>query len=437
MAVPAIAQRGRPGNEDARGVEPPRDAAWEAHTREPVVLRTEALAPGVTNTVVELPAEADAYIASEWPDYSFGSDALYLGYNLSDGASFGAERLLLRFDVLSTVPIDAVINAAHLRLHLNSSNPAGDDPMGTVLRRTASDWDESTVTWNSEPAWGEIRASADVDTTATWYEWEVTDLVADWTDGTHKDYGVEIIGDERVQQRERMFYSREMGNGLHPRLVVDYTDFNDHEPPIVTVDPLPVYVWRGFTVSWSGTDPGGSGISTYEVQFRVDGGDWADWLVDVTFTSADFVAGQDGRFYEFRARGKDRAGNVEPFGDPEAGTTVDAQPPTSLVAPLPPITRTDTFWLTWTGNDDGSGIQYYDVQYRFNRRDWILWQQKTIATRAEFTAIEDGLFEFEARAVDNLGLSESFADQAEASVLVDARAPFIMPRSWLPIIVRQ
>jgi hypothetical protein len=418
-------------------MESPRGAELRAPTREPTVLRTEAVAQGVTNTVVELPAEADAYIASEWPDYSFGSDALYLGYDLSDGASFGAERLLLRFDVLSTVPIDAAINSAYLRLHLNSSDPADDESMGTVLRRTASDWDESTVTWNSEPAWGEIRAIADVGSTSTWYEWEITDLVADWTDGTHKDYGVEIIGDERVQQRERMFYSRETGNDLYPRLVVDYTDFDDREPPIVTVDPLPAYVWRDFIVSWSGTDPGGSGISTYGIQFRVDEGDWADWLVDVTFTSADFVAGQDARFYEFRARGKDWAGNVESFGDPEAGTTVDAQPPTSLVAPLPPITRTDTFWLTWTGNDDGSGIQYYDVQYRFNRREWIPWQQKTIATGAEFTTIEDGLFEFEARAVDNLGLSESFADQAEASVLVDAREPFIVPRTWLPYIVRQ
>jgi hypothetical protein len=127
-----------------------------------VVLQTEISTQGVINTVVELPAEADAYIASEWPDYSFGSDALYLGYNLPDGASFGAERPLLHFDVLSTVPIDAVINAAHLRLHLNSSDPAEDESMGTILRRTASDWDESTVTWNSEPAWGEPQRLAPV-----------------------------------------------------------------------------------------------------------------------------------------------------------------------------------------------------------------------------------------------------------------------------------
>ena len=437
MALPAIAQEGRPDDSDDRVMEPSRGVERRAPRRQPVVLQTEVLTHGATNTVVELSAEADAYIASEWPDDNFGSDALYLGYNLPDGVDFGAERLLLRFDVLSTVPIDAVINMAHLRLRLNWSDPVDDDPMGTVLRRTASDWDESTVTWNSEPTWGEIRASADVGSASAWYEWEITDLVADWTDGTHDDYGVEIIGDERVQQRERIFYSRETGSGLYPRLVVGYTDFDDHEPPIVTVDPLPTYVRRGFTVSWSGTDPGGSGIEVYEVQFRVDGGDWADWLVDVTFTSADFVAGQDDRFYEFRARGKDRAGNVEPFGGPEAGATVDAEPPTSLVAPLPPITRTDTFRLSWTGHDDGSGIQYFDVQYRVNRSNWILWQQKTIATSAEFTAIEDGLFEFEARAVDNLGLSESFANQAEASVVIDAREPFIVPRSWLPIVVRQ
>jgi hypothetical protein len=247
---------------------------------------------------------------------------------------------------------------------------------------------------------------------------------------------MEIIGDERVQQRERAFYSRETANRLYPRLVVDYTDFSDGEPPVVTVDDLPPFVGRDFTVSWSGKDPGGSGIASYDVQYRADGGDWVDWLVDVTFSSAVFAAGQNDKFYEFRARAEDRAGKVEPFGSPEASTTVDAEPPTTVVDPLPPITRSTPFTVTWTGEDDGSGIQYYDTRYRFNDGSWVRWQDHTLVTGTTFTAMNDGVYDFEARAVDEIGNMEAFTGWPEATIIVDVEAPFVQPRAWLPFIFR-
>jgi hypothetical protein len=170
------------------------------------------------------------------------------------------------------------------------------------------------------------------------------------------------------------------------------------------------------------------------VQYRVDGGDWANWIVDATFNSAVFAAGQDGKFYEFRARGEDRAGNVENFGPPEASTTVDAQPPTTSVNPLPAITSITSFPVTWTGEDEGSGIRYYDVRYRVNGGSWFLWQHQTLAVSTTFNAMGDGLYEFEARAVDELGMKEDFTGHPEASVIVDAEPPFVEPRAWLPLI---
>lgn len=421
------------------GPEPPRllELEREAPQREPRTLECVVAPSGLVNTVVELPAEADAYIASEWPNQNFGLGALYLGYNLTGEDNFGAERVLLRFDIAGSIPPGAVINDARLRLHLSFSSPEGDASMGTFLRRLGSPWSEKGtdgVTWNSEPAWKEIRAEAEVGSALTWYEWEVTDLVEDWVAGTYPNHGMEIVGDERIQQRERAFYSRETTEQFYPRLVVDYTDFNDVEAPVVTVDPLAAYFDRNFVVSWSGTDHGGSGIASYDVQYRVDGGDWANWIVDATFNSAVFAAGQDGKFYEFRARGEDRAGNVENFGPPEASTTVDAQPPTTSVNPLPSITSITSFPVTWTGEDEGSGIWYYDVRYRVNGGSWFLWQHQTLAVSTMFIAISDGLYEFEARAVDELGMKEDFTGHPEASVIVDAEPPFVEPRVWLPLI---
>jgi uncharacterized protein (AIM24 family) len=73
-----------------------------------------------------------------------------------------------------------------------------------------------------------------------------------------------------------------------------------------------------FTVSWSGSD-NSSGISEYDVQFRVGaGGSWVDWLKGTAITSKAFGPAQpvktvQGEKYYFRVRALDKAGNVEEF----------------------------------------------------------------------------------------------------------------------------
>ncbi len=387
---------------------------------------------GTVHAVVEIPADADTYISSEKADHNFAVTNLYLGYNQED--NYGAERLLLHFDIANGIPANAVINSAQLRLYLYSSDPTDDDVMGMVIRRTNSHWTENAVTWNSEPEWGEIRVDDDVGSAVGWYEWDVKDLVSGWYDGSYNNYGVEIIGDEHVQQRERAFYSRESPTENFPRLKVDYTVYDDDEPPIITIDPLAGYSSANFTVSWSGEDRGTSGIAYYDIQYRVDGGDWLDWFLHVTFTSAEF-SGENGKFYEFRARGVDNAGNVEAFGDPEAHTTVDTAPPNSWAQPLATFMNIAQFIVNWYGDDHGgSGIRHYDVQYRFNGGSWVLWQQQTIGVSATFTADADGLYEFEVRAVDNIGFQETFINHAEAATTID-RAPPKVTVQTLPSYV--
>lgn len=338
MAALVAAQDPEPtGEPEPVDEPPPRNVDREAPPREPVVLQQEVLDNNAVNTIVAIPAAADSYIASGHPNDNFGSDALFLGFN-DVGDAYGAQRILALFDVDSTIPDGAIVNNATLRLRLTFSSPADDEPMETALRRVTSPWGEFTVTWNSRPAVAEVRAITFIGSVATWYDFEVTELVAGWSDGSFPNHGVEITGDETPQQRERAFYARETATQFFPQLIVNYTDTGDTEPPDVTVDPLPAFSGRSFTVSWSGSDVGGSGIDHYDVQYRVDGGAWTDWLLGVTFTSAEFNSGEDGRLYEFRARGVDGAGNVEPFGAPEASTTVDARPPVSIVEPLPPIT---------------------------------------------------------------------------------------------------
>ena len=204
----------------------------------------------------------------------------------------------------------------------------------------------------------------------------------------------------------------------------------------MTVEPLPTYSPRHFTVQWSGSDVGEAGINYYDVQVRIDGGAWTDWVTGTMTTTAEYAQGENGRLYEFRARGVDHSGNVEAYGDPEASTTVDTLPPVVTVDPiLPHITTSTLVTVSWSGSDSVSGIQYYDVQMRMNDGSWVLWIPQTLATTAQFQAPLDGFYAFEARAVDNMGLVESFNNQAEATVFVDATAPFLTTQAWLPFAV--
>jgi hypothetical protein len=96
-------------------------------------------------------------------------------------------------------------------------------------------------------------------------------------------------------------------------------------------------------VSWSGTDGlSGSGIDTYDVQYRVgSGGVWTDWLLGTTSTSDTFgpaspvVVVVDETYY-FRVRARDYAGNLEayPGGDGDTSTYVQEVFPVFLPVTL-------------------------------------------------------------------------------------------------------
>jgi hypothetical protein len=322
LLICLLASLGLPAHAQAQdGSRPSPYGSQEAPERSPMV-NQEVSPSGIAETVVTLPAIADAYIASERPNENFGFAALFVGYHIVGDDNFGAQRSLLRFD-LGNIPVNARIVEARMRLYQSFATPGDTEAMRIIVRQLNSAWGEQSVTWNTEPVWGDVRAETFVAPDEGWVEWDLTALVSDWVSNQATNHGVELIGDERVQQRERAFNSRETETDLFPRLIVRYAIDVDTEPPVVRVNPLPLVVPRNFTVSWSGTEPGGSGIAYYDVQVQVDGGAWTNWQMGTTSVNAEFV-GESGRTYAFRARGVDNAGNIEAFGGAEASTLVDA-----------------------------------------------------------------------------------------------------------------
>lgn len=370
-----------------------------------------------TTVTVEIPAASDTFTSSGAPDTNWANDPnMRVGFNTLQG--LGAERTFLFFNVSSVIPSNATVTQANLRAWANNFSPTGDQPMGIQARFLNSSWDPNTITWNNHnPSWGATIGVGNVPAATGWVQGNVTDPVQEWVSGARQNFGIMLQGDETPQQRERVFTTLNANNTLFPRLVVTYDVINDTTPPVATVNPLPQFSPADFTVTWSGTD-NQSGIKHYDVEIRQNGGAWQIWRAQVTSTTTNFTGGQNGVLYEFRARAVDNANNVQPWPtNAQAGTTVDTQPPSATLNPLPQFSPRD-FTVSWSGTDNLSGVKHYDVQYRQNGGAWQAWRNAITATSAQFTNASEGAFyEFRIRAVDNLeNISDWSGPQASTTI---------------------
>jgi hypothetical protein len=218
----------------------------------------------------------------------------------------------------------------------------------------------------------------------------------------------------------------------------------DSEPPQVSVNALPQYTaTASFPVSWSGGDyPGGSGIKNYDVQVRTNGGDWVSWLTGVTSVSANFTNAQNQSTYEFRARGTDNVGNVQPWSsNAQAQTLVVLEPFSEMLPIRPVVTGTDNVLLEWDGSTvPGTTITSYDVRYRFNGGAWapipgspFVGTPPATSQLFVFPNPQDGQYDFEVRATNNLAQTEDWTGEPEAFVIVDRQEPFIEPIVYFPL----
>ena len=198
--------------------------------------------------------------------------------------------------------------------------------------------------------------------------------------------------------------------------------------PETAVVPLPAESPYTFTVHWGGDDRGPAGVEAYEVQVRENNGPWTDWEIPSSLTDWPF-AGRGGVTYAFRSRGRDFAGNVEPWpAVPDAVTRVESRPPRTTLTPLPAWTRQGhTITATWRGYDPGgSEIETYQAQYRRNAEVWtdLPWP---VGTQTELNLQDMGVhsgdrFSFRVRAVDRAQNVEPWpADDAGATTTVFER----------------
>lgn len=205
-----------------------------------------------------------------------------------------------------------------------------------------------------------------------WQLCAASTTAADLIEGRHS---LEVRGLDRANNT---------GSSTSKTWLVDLT------APASTVAVLAVtYEATGFTVAWSGSDADAtgsttlaSGIASYDIQYKINAGDWTNWINATTSTSTVFsLAIANGQSIYFRSRARDSAGNLEnwPAGNNgDTGTTIMAAANHLLISEVQSGGSSASDFIELY-NPTGSAISLngYSTQYRgggahdFEKKDFF------------------------------------------------------------------
>lgn len=170
----------------------------------------------------------DALLWSTDPDVNYGDNGdINITTWTYDGA-FGIEHSLLQFD-LGKFPESSIIDSAVLSLYYNplSGHVGHYGDNAAFIYRVTEDWNENTITWNSEPDYTtddyvEIPASTSTD--EDYPDINVTAFVEFWKDNPTENFGMLFkLQDEEIY-RSLIFGSSDNTDPLlHPKLTIYYS----------------------------------------------------------------------------------------------------------------------------------------------------------------------------------------------------------------------
>ncbi|MFN4227545.1 MAG: 6-bladed beta-propeller [Candidatus Ratteibacteria bacterium] len=105
---------------------------------------------------------------------------------------------------------------------------------------------------------------------------------------------------------------------------------------------------------------------------------------------------------------------------------IDRTPPSSSVSNLNEYTKTTSFTVSWNGQDIGSGIACYDIQYRDGVNGiWTDWLIETTKTSEIFNGQDGHTYYFRSRAKDKGGNWENYPFDYDTYTMIDISKPVV------------
>lgn len=202
------------------------DSTWlQAPERKfPIVIDPSVIVVGQASNVV------DSFISASYPTTNYN----YQGFiSAGNHPTFGTVRGLMRFD-LPSLPDGAVITSAAITYYLDMT------VSGTTkidLYRVNSDWNETSVTWNTQPVKNAApESSASVGTSNSSYSFDITKLAQDWYGGAQANFGIELLANPEGADRRSFEGGTSSNSAWRPKLTINYT-----------VDPVGDQSWWTYT----------------------------------------------------------------------------------------------------------------------------------------------------------------------------------------------
>ena len=141
------------------------------------------------------------------------------------------QSILIEFTDLSALSSAATINSAKLGLYRYDA--FSNDPLTLDAHQITSSWAEN-VTYSTRPSFNSTAESSVTTTTNGWYEWDVTNLVQQWVEGSATNYGVAIfnhgtgffqrfVSSDNATATDPYYALPPTGASYRPYLDVDFT----------------------------------------------------------------------------------------------------------------------------------------------------------------------------------------------------------------------
>ncbi len=172
----------------------------------------------------------DVSVLSNRPTETINDNFLNV-YRWTYQSNWGSKYSYLQFD-LSAIPAGASITNASLSLYFSDptsetfSNHVISSSNSFMIRRVLANWDESTLTWNTQPtasSTNQLQVPATSQNSQNFEDLDVTDLIIDMLQ--YGNFGFRFsLFDETNQFNAAVITSKDHPNPLaHPKLMVTYT----------------------------------------------------------------------------------------------------------------------------------------------------------------------------------------------------------------------
>lgn len=132
--------------------------------------------------------------------------------------------------------------------------------------------------------------------------------------GPWESFYVDLLhpGTKGLEILANTFYQKMVSIGWLPE---------DPNPPTARITSLPSQSNCFVPVNWDGDDGDGSGIASFDLQVRANGGAWMDWLIR-TPQFYGFYVSPNNQTLDVRVRARDNAGNIGDYSAPDTTNVV-------------------------------------------------------------------------------------------------------------------